>query len=171
VTAIVLALAPGIIGGMADAEENEAPILGDGEALTMAVLRASAFCPEPPAHLPAVDFRLELSVLENPIDPMTMEILSSTKVLLELTKFRGGFKDGKSESFVLEPFGDGASPQSPSETEGLATSTTVGDLAPGVVHYARALFLVGDEWAPTEIIRFTSPICAVDGLDEEGVAP
>jgi len=171
VTAVVLAFAAGIFGGMAGAEENEAPILGDEEALTMVVLGASAFCPEPPAHLPVVDFRLELRDLQGRVDPMLLEILASEELLLELTMFRGGFEQGKSESFVLEPFGGGAAISSLSGTEGLATSMTVGDLAPGVVHYARVLFLVGGEWAPTETIRFTSPICAVDGLDREGVAP
>jgi hypothetical protein len=168
--ALVIAVA-GLAGVPAGAEDPEMPILDNDEALVSVVLHAAAFCPDPPAHLPAVGFRLEPAEFESPIDPQTLEILASKEIRLDLTVFRGGFKRGDFESYELEPFGEGAPPTSSSDPEDFATVVTVGNLRPGVVHFARALVLVGEGWVPTEVTRFTTPICAVDGLDEEEVAP
>ena len=56
-------------------------------------------------------------------------------------------------------------------TELAVTSTSADDLQPGVVYFARALVLVGEGWIPTQTTRFMTPVCAVDGLEREEVAP
>jgi hypothetical protein len=155
----------------AHADEEDIPVIGDGEAYSFVVLRATAYCPEPPAHLPAVDFRLELSEFESPPDPIIQEIFESKDVRFDLTVFRGGFKRGDFDSHQLPPFGNRSVPWDQPDTKTLGPSSTVGDLQPGVVHFARALILIKEGWVPTETIKFTTPICPVDGLDREGETP
>lgn len=168
---MIMVLVVGLAVAPTRADETGEPGLGDGEMLSTLVLVADTSCPDPPAHLPAVDFRLELSDFESPVDPMTLEILASKEIRVELTTFRDGFEKGRSESYPLSTPGDREPADGSSDDPTVGRSLAIHDLSPGVVHYARALALVGDTWAPTRTIRFTTPICAVDGLDEEEVAP
>ncbi len=155
----------------AGASEGDLPILGNGEGFHGLVLRASAYCPDPPAHLPAVVLRLELGEFESEPDPVTLEILASKDIRVELTVVRGGFESGHAEAFEVGPLQRPASSNGKPEVEAISTSMIAEGLQPAVVHFARALVLVGEGWVPTETTRFTTPICAVDGLDREEVAP
>ena len=142
-----------------------------GESINSVVVRAETFCPDPPAHLPATGFRLELSEFESPLDPMTAEILASKEIRVELTVRRDGFDGRGVESIALEPFR--VEPATGLQREALASTPVmaVHDLQPAVVYFARALVLIGEDWVPTDTIRFMTPVCAVDGLEGEEVAP
>jgi len=168
---IVLAFAIVFAGSPVRADENEIPILKEAKGVELLFLRASPFCPEPPAHLPANDFQLELLDSDAPIDPVTLELLASKDIRVEVTVLRGGLERGDSESYELRPLRGESPSNHRSEGDAIATSMTVGDLQPGVVYFARALILVENGWIPTRTIKFTTPICAVDGLDEEEVKP
>lgn len=168
---VVLAFAIIFAGSPVGADENELPILAEAKGIRDLVLRVSPFCPEPPAHLPAVDYRLEFRESESPTDPITLEILSSKEIRIELTVLRGGLERGESDSYELKPLRGGSPSPHQSGGEAISTSMTIGDLQPGVVHFARALVLVDDGWIPIGTTKFTAPICAVDGLDREEVKP
>lgn len=168
---IVLAFAMFFAGSPVSADENEMPILAEAKGIELLFLRASPFCPEPPAYLPANDFRLEFLDSDAPLDPITLEILASKDIRIEVTFLRGGLERGDSESYELKPLREGSPSNLRSDGEAIATSMTVGDLQPGVVYFARALVLVGEGWIPTKTTKFMTPICAVDGLDREEVKP
>ena len=168
---VVLAFAIIFAGSPVSADENEMPILAEAKGMELLFLRASPFCPEPPAHLPSNDFRLELLDSDAPIDPITLEILASKDIRVEVTFLRGGLERGDSESYELKPLRKASPSNDRSDGEAIATSMTVGNLQPGVVYFARALVLVGEGWIPTKTTKFMTPICAVDGLDREEVKP
>jgi hypothetical protein len=155
------------------AGDRDLPILDGGESIVSLVLRAAPYCPDPPDALPATEFTLELGEIEGTSDPMTLEIMESKEIRIEFTVLRNGF-EGEGEG--VESIDVGPLRRVPETVErgatGIAiTSTSAGDLQPGVIYFARALVLVGDGWIPTETTRFMTPICAVDGLDREEVAP
>lgn len=165
---VVFAAAPQI-----DGAERELPVLEGRESIVSLVVRASPYCPDPPVALPATELRLEFSEFEGTPDPMTMEILESKEIRIELTVRRDGFEgEGEGvESIRVEPLQRVPGSGERGTTEIAATSTSADELQPGVIYFARALVLVGDGWIPTETTRFMTPVCAVDGLDREGVAP
>jgi hypothetical protein len=169
--AVVLIAAGVVIGTPAAADEDDLPILEGRESLGLVVVKASPHCPDPPEHLPVVDFRLELSAYEGELDPVTEEILASTELRIELTVLRNGFRGDGVQRFEFEPRMTEPSNGPPTGSEIATPSMTVRGLQPGVVHYARALAMVGDGWMPTRTTTFMTPICAVDGLDREEVTP
>ena len=168
---VVLAVVVCAVVWPAHADENALPVLGNEKTYSALVLVAAAHCPDPPAHLPSVEFRVEISDFESSNDPILPEILESKDVRVELTVFRGGLKRGDSQSYPLELLQDG--PVAPDMTgpENLTTPTMIPNLQPAVVHFARALVLVADGWVPTETIKFITPVCPVDGLDRQEVMP
>jgi hypothetical protein len=152
------------------ADGTESPIPG-GDPVTLVVVRAATLCPDPPAHLPEAGFRLELSDLDGPWTPMTTAILESKEIRVQLTVRRDGFGGRDVDSFALGPFRMEPIAGRQQETSAATPVTAVGDLQPGVVYFARALVLVGDEWISTGTTKFMTPICAVDGLEGEEVSP
>ena len=163
---VVLAATPQVGGA-----ERELPVLEGRESIVSLVLRASPYCPDPPAALPATELRLELGEFEGPTDPMTAEILESKEIRIELTVFREGFEGEGVASIHVEPLQRVSDSAERRTTELAVTSTSADDLQPGVVYFARALVLVGEGWIPTQTTRFMTPVCAVDGLEREEVAP
>lgn len=162
----VLAATPQI-----DAAEGELPVLEGRESIVSLELRVSPYCPDPPAALPATELRLELGEFEGTADPMTLEILESKEIRIELTVRRDGFEGEGGASIHVEPLRRVPDSAGRGTTEIAVTGTSVDDLQPSVIYFARALVLVGDGWVPTETTRFMTPVCAVDGLEREEVAP
>jgi len=156
-----------------DAAEGELPVLEGRESIVSLELRVSPYCPDPPAALPATELRLELGEFEGTPDPMTLEILESKEIRIELTVRRDGFEgEGAGvASIQVEPLRRALDSAGRGTTEIAVTGTSVNDLQPSVIYFARALVLVGDGWVPTETTRFMTPVCAVDGLEREEVAP
>ena len=173
--AIIVAAVLGICAASAvpavAGDGNEPPISGSGDPVTGVVFRAVPLCPDPPAHLPEAGFRLELSDLDGPWTPMTTAIFESKEIHVQLTVRRDGFGGRGVDSFALGPFRMEPVTGRQLEMSAATPVTAVGDLQPGVVYFARALVLVGDEWISTETTKFMTPICAVDGLEREEVAP
>ncbi len=96
------------------------------------------------------DFRVDFSKYPEGLERSQFESLTTTRA--EATR---------SYESAHEPVDDAKSADT---LESLAL--VIGNLEPGVVYRTRVLALTPEGWISSPEVRFMSPVCAVDGLDE-----
>jgi hypothetical protein len=93
-----------------------------------------------------------------------LDVLDATEFRVDTSIFRTGFEDGRFESHQSEhPKGARESAQHPPTSPAMLVVT---DLQPGVVYFVRVLAGTPDGWVPSEVVRFFTPICPVDSVEE-----
>jgi len=152
---------------MAAGPEDEVPILTDTKLSPAVAVEIEGRCSEVRHRSPEAMVRWGIKPEAAEKSAQLKNLIANTDFRVDISKFPGGLKTGRYES-VLVPRDD------PKEDRDVKARTNrvlerevlVRDLEPGVYYHSRVLALTAEGWVASSEVGFLSPICPVDGLDE-----
>lgn len=158
-------LAVTLVTSPSSGEEPE--LLTDSSLSSAISVRTDLYCSESRLRSPevAVSWSVDRDAAAKGLAPKSFADADTVRV--DLTSAPGGLDSGRFTSVAVSA-SDRASANKSYAVGSDADTVRFLDLSPGVIYHVRVLVLTEAGWVPSSPTRFLTPVCAVDGLDDEG---
>lgn len=161
-----------MLPGSSSASEEEAPILFDSDASSALVVEVEQRCSEERLRTIDAEVLWGFDATAKTKAVGLKELRESTEVSIDLTVYPRGFERGDFERIVVPTEALQTQKRAQLRTGNTSTSSPahsylLTNLSPGVMYSARLLVRTHRGWVPSGIVRFRTPICAVDMADED----
>lgn len=161
-----------VFPGSSTASDKDAKILTDSPASSFLVVEVEQTCSEERLRTIDAEVRWGFDTSDQTKAANFQEVTRSTEVSIDLTEFPRGFERGDFKRIAvpaerLQPTAKGGRLSAGMKPSPLPYAHLLTDLTPGIMYNARLLIRTEEGWVPSGIVRFRTPICAVDMADRD----